>query len=356
MSEQTDQTAAVLHGPRDLRIERYPVPDAPGPGEVSIRVNAVGVCGSDLHMYEDGRIGETALAGPTVLGHEFGGTVETVGPDALDGEGRPLREGVRVAVDPAVPCRRCELCLTGHPNLCPNHTFIGGLPAAGALRQRMTVPAFCCFPLPDSIPDEQVPLLETLGVALHAVDLAHIRVGSSVAVIGAGSVGLCIARVAGLAGALPLFVTDRHRWRLDAAATSGAVPIDIDNGDPVEAVMHATNGRGVDVAIEAAWSSPESLAQAVGVLRPGGRLVVVGISGDDTLHFPHSPARRKGLTIAMCRRMKHVTPRAIALAAAGRVDLAPLVTHRFPLDQTAEAFETAAGYRDGVIKAVVRCD
>ena len=356
MSEGATQTAAVLHGPRDVRVEDVPVPPQPGPGEVSIRVDTVGVCGSDLHMYEDGRIGETPMKGPTVLGHEFGGTVERTGADALDGEGHPLEPGTRVAVDPAIPCLRCELCLAGHPNLCPNHTFMGVFPTGGALQQRLTVPSFCCFPLPEAVPDDHVPLLETLGVALHAVDLAHVHVASSVAVIGAGSVGQLIARVAMLAGALPLFVTDRHPPRLDAAAAVGATPLHIDEADPVQAVMDATAGRGVDVAIEAAWSDASSLGQAANMLRPGGRLVVVGISGDDTLHFPHSPVRRKGLTIAMCRRMKHTYRRAIALAASGRIDLAPLVTHRYPLHQTADAFAAASSYGDGVIKAVVRCN
>ena len=219
----------------------------------------------------------------------------------------------------------------------------------------MTVPARNCFPVPDTIPDEHVPLLETLGVALHAVDLGHLRVGSSTAIIGAGSIGLCIAAVARLAGASPMFITDRLKWRLDAAAAMGATPVDIDEDDPVDAVMKATRGRGVDVAFEAAWSDESSLTQAVNMLRPGGRLVIVGISADDTLTFNHSVVRRKGLTIAMCRRMKHTYPRAIAFASTGRVDLASLVTHRYPLVRTADAMDHALNYRDGAIKVVVDC-
>jgi len=348
-------TAVHLYGPRDLRLSEIDPPDGPEPGQVLLRVGSVGVCGSDLHMYEDGRIGDTAIPEPFILGHEFGGTVEAVGEDAIDGKGVPLSPGARVAVDPAIPCGRCETCRAGHPNLCPDHRFIGVYPTPGALRQRMTVPADICFPVPEAIDDDVVPMLETLGVALHAVDLAHIRVGLGVAVIGAGSIGQCVAQVASLAGAAPLLVTDRLAWRLDAAAAlAGATPVHVDDADPVEAIMRATGGRGVDVAIEAAWSDEHAINQAVEVLRPGGRLAVVGISGDDALRFRHSAVRRKGVTIAMCRRMKHTYPRAIALAASGRVRLNELVTHRVPLAEAADAFAVASGYDDGVIKAVIR--
>jgi len=348
-------TSVHLYGPRDLRLSEIDPPDDPGAGQVLLRVGSVGVCGSDLHMYEDGRIGDTAIPEPFILGHEFGGTVEAVGEDAIDGKGVPLSPGTRVAVDPAIPCGRCETCRAGHPNLCPDHRFIGVYPTSGALRETIVVPAEVCFAVPDTIGDDVVPLLETLGVAIHAIDLAHIRVGYSVAVIGAGSVGQCVAQVARLAGAAPLFVSDRHGWRLDAAADlASATPVNIDTDDPVEAVMRATGGRGVDVTIEAAWSDEHAINQAVDMLRPGGRLVVVGISGDDALRFRHSAVRRKGVTIAMCRRMKHTYPRAIALTACGDIRLGELVSHRFPLAETERAFDVAVTYESPVIKSIVR--
>ena len=345
--------AARLHGKGDVRFEQVPAPRSPGPGDALVAIGSVGICGSDLHTFLDGRIGTIRVEGPLILGHEFGGTVEAVGGHALDGNGRPLLKGTRVAIDPAVPCRACEMCATGQPNLCPHHTFFGLYPTDGALCERMIVPGWVCFPLPDSIGDEQVPLLETLGVALHAVDLAHLRVASSVAVIGAGPIGLCVAQVAMLAGALPLFVTDRLAWRAELASRFGARAIHVDGNDPVQVIMDATRHRGVDIAIECAWSTDESVAQAVDALRPGGRLVIVGIPGDDRLSLPHSTARRKGLTIAMCRRMKHTYPRAIALVESGRVDLASLISHRFPLSATAEAIRSAADHRDGVVKVII---
>lgn len=347
-------SAARLHGKGDVRLDRIDAPPCPRPGEALVRVGSVGICGSDLHMFLDGRIGTVRLESPVILGHEFGGTVEAAGDDARDGRGDPLAPGTRVAVDPAVPCRACETCASGHPNLCPHHTFFGLYPTGGALCERLIVPAWVCFPLPDAIPGEQVPLLETLGVALHAVDLGHLRVGSPVAVIGAGAIGLCVAQVATLAGALPLFVTDRLPWRLELARQFGARAVHVDESDPVRTIKDATRNRGVDVAIECAWSTEESIAQAVDVVRPGGRLVVVGIpGGEDDLRVPHSTARRKGLTIAMCRRMKHTYPRAIALAEAGRVSLAPLISHRFPLGEAGEAIRRAAAYEDGVVKVIV---
>ena len=173
-------------------------------------------------MYETGRIGYTIAREPFVLGHEFMGVVAAVGADALDGEHQPLRVGQRVAVEPAVPCWRCEICELGHPNLCPNHYFYGLFPQDGALRERMTVSARNCFPMPDALSDEVGPLLETLGVAIHAIDLSKIRIASSVAVLGAGPVGLLITRLAALAGAARVFAFDKFEWRLRKAKAWGA--------------------------------------------------------------------------------------------------------------------------------------
>ncbi len=318
-----------------------------------MKVTAVGVCGSDLHTYADGRVGDTTLDGPAILGHEFAGVVTAVGAGAVDGNGMPLAVGTRVAVDPARPCGRCELCHRGHPNLCTDLDFAGLYPIDGALCEYLTTPAACCFPVPNGIDDAAAALLEPLGIAIHAVSLAHLRPGDTVAIVGAGTIGLCCLQVAALSGAHLCFSTDRYSWRLDAAGRYGARVVNVDDQDPVAAIMDATGGRGVDVAFECAWSSEDALAQAVGVLRNGGRLVVVGISADDRLVFNHSAVRRRGLTIALCRRMKHTYPRAIALVAGGHVDVASLVTDDVGLDGAAAAFADASRYRRGLIKAVV---
>jgi len=215
------------------------------------------------------------------------------------------------------------------------------------------VPARTCFPVPQEIDDAQAVMLEPLGVAIHAADLAKLRVARSVAILGAGPIGLCILQVARLSGSDPVFVTDKFPWRLELARRLGATTAwNCDEVDPVQTVRQATGGRGVDVAIEAAWCD-RSLDQAAEMLVMGGRLVVAGISDDDRMNLKHSVARRKGLSIFMVRRMKHAYPRAIRLARSGSVQLGPLVTHRYPLQRASEAFALNAAYGDGVVKAMI---
>ncbi len=340
--------AARLYGPRDMRIEEMPEPPPPGPGEVQLRVTSVGICGSDLHQWAIGQIGNASAAGPVVLGHEFAGVVTAVGPGV---EG--LTIGQRVAADPAIPCWRCEMCRMGHPNLCRRLHFCGLWPDDGALRERLNHPADACFPLPEALSDDEGAMLEPLGIGIHAMDLAKLRVAHSVAVLGCGGIGLLLIRLARLAGARPIFATDRVPHRLAAARRYGADEVfNVTEVDPVAAVLRATGGRGVDVALEAAWAD-ETVEQAAEMARMGGRVVLVGIPAEDALHMRASTARRKGLTIVFSRRMKHTYPRAIALAQAGDVDLRGLVTHRFPLARAADAFRLAETYADGALRVVV---
>ena len=344
--------AARLHAPRDLRVESVPHPGWPKPGQALIRVRCTGLCGSDLHSYADARIGDTPIGGPLTLGHEFAGIVEEVGPDARDGRFQPLTPGTRVAVDPAQPCGHCELCERGHPNLCAHLAFCGNYPHGGSLCEWLHMPARSCFPMPDALSDTEAALLEPLGVALHAADLARLRLAQSVAILGAGPIGLLLLQVMKLAGADPVFMVDPLPWRLRLAERLGATPVEGSPEKAVPQILAATQDRGVDVAIEAAWGD-RSVEQAAELARLGGRLVLVGIPGDDRLALKHSTARRKGLTILMSRRMKHAYPRAIRLALSRRVDLTGLVSHRFPLTQAAEAFALNAAYRDEVVKVMV---
>jgi L-iditol 2-dehydrogenase len=344
--------AARLHGPSDMRVETLPHPGPPGAAQVLLRVQAMGICGSDLHSFTDARIGDTVVQAPLVLGHEFSAVVEAVGPGSLDGCFEAIRPGVRVAVDPAQPCGHCEPCAHGHPNLCRHLRFCSNYPDDGCLREWMLVPAETCFPLPDGIDDVQGALLEPLGVAIHATDLARIRVAHSVAVLGAGPIGLLILQLVRLAGAHPVYVSDRFPWRLALAERLGGIPVDCGAEDQVARVQRETHGRGVDVAIEAAWGD-ESVAQACEMARLGGCVVLVGIPSDDRLALKHSTARRKGLTLLLCRRMKHAYPRAIALTERGLVDLRGLVSHHFPLARAAEAFALNAAYLDNVVKTII---
>jgi len=344
--------AARLYAAHDIRIDDVPEPLSVGNGEVLLLIRAVGICGSDLHMYADGRIGDTSFDSPLVLGHEFMGEIVAVGADALDGLHQPLHVGQRVAVDPSTPCYHCEMCELGHPNLCPNHTFYGVYPTDGALQECMIVHARNCFPIPETISDGAGTLLETLGVAIHAVDLGKLRVANSVAVIGCGPVGLLILKLAKLAGAAPLYAFDKFAWRVDKARQLGAQAWNVDEVDPLIVLQQATGKRGADVVFEAAWAD-HTVQLAAEMTRLGGRLVLVGIPGDDRLVMQHSTARRKGLTIMMVRRMKHTYPRAIQLATSGALPLDDLISHHLPLLDTAAAFAMNARYETGVQKIII---
>jgi len=314
-----------LHGTGDLQIHDETVPVA-GIGEKLVRVRSVGVCGSDLHWFSEGAIGDARLERPLVLGHEFAGETE---------------DGQRLAIDPANPCGQCEFCLHGHPNLCSSMIFAGHGETDGALREYVAWPEKCLFPIPDSISNEDGAMLEPLGVAIHAVDLGHLKAGMTVGVFGCGPIGLLIIQMAKLSGAAQIVATDPLVHRVEAAKAFGAdYAILAEAGQELGAIRAAANGRGVDVAFEAA-GTPEAVDVAFAAVVPGGKVVLAGIPDDDRTSFSASTARRKGLTIKLVRRMKHTYPRAIELVSKGLVDVRSLVTHRFPFEQAREAFEVA---------------
>ncbi|HEX9998488.1 MAG TPA: alcohol dehydrogenase catalytic domain-containing protein [Abditibacterium sp.] len=327
------QTAVRLHGPSDLRVENVPFSPQLARGEVLLRVLATGVCGSDLHPYETGSIGSTVLNSPLVLGHEFCGVVEEIGANVEN-----VSVGTRVAVDPAWVCGDCRECRGGNPNLCRQQRFCGLAPDDGSLRERIVAPARFCHPVSERFSDASAALLEPLGIALHATDLARIRIGSSVAILGAGPIGLCLAQTAKLAGAAKVWISDPLPYRQQFAAQFGVLPL--------------PENAEADVVIEAAWAR-ESVQQAMEIARPGGTVVLVGIPFEDSVSFSHSTARRKGLTILMSRRMKNTYPRCIELVESGKVDLDALVTHRFPLEKTPEAFALNAKYAQEIVKIII---
>jgi L-iditol 2-dehydrogenase len=314
-----------LHGTGDLRIHEEPVPAA-GDGEKLVRVKSVGVCGSDLHWFAEGSIGDAKLEHPLVLGHEFAGVTE---------------DGQRVAIDPAIPCGHCEFCEHGHPNLCDNMIFAGHGNTDGALREWMAWHEKSLFPIPDSISDDDGAMLEPLGVAIHSVDLGKLKAGMSVGVFGCGPIGLLILQVAKLSGAAQIFATDKLAHRVEAAKRFGATQVfSTSEGRELEQIQAATKGRGVDVAFEAAGTQ-DSVDISFAAVASGGKVVLAGIPDDDRTSFSASTARRKGLTIKLVRRMKHTYPRAIELVSKGLVDVRSLVTHRFLLEDAQEAFRVA---------------
>jgi L-iditol 2-dehydrogenase len=334
--------AARIHGAGDLRLHEEPIPE-PGPGEALVRVTVVGVCGSDVHWWKEGHIGTDWVTTPLILGHECAGVIES-----------GSRKGERVAIDPAIPCSRCEFCQEGNPNLCSNLRFAGHAPHDGALRQYITWPEHCLFPLPDSMTDIEGMMLEPLGVALYSVECGNVKPGMCVGVFGCGTIGLSIIQVARTAGATSIYAADLPcvPHRLEAARSFGATVFETDNGKEMEKMMQATGERGVDVAFEAA-GDPEAVEAAIGAVKPGGQAILVGIPGDDRITFTASLARRKDLSIKVIHRMKHTYPRAIQLVRNGRVDVRSLVTHRFPLSEISRAY-ASADKREG-IKVLLDC-
>ncbi len=319
---------ARLHGVHDLRLHDEPDPQA-APGQAVLRVTSVGVCGSDLHWFAESGIGDARLARPLVLGHEFAGV-------ALTGK----YAGQRVAVDPAIPCGECEFCVEGNPNFCTHLHFAGHGADDGAMRECISWPEHLLFPLPDAISDADGAMLEPLGVAIHAVDLGHLRPGMSAAVFGSGPIGLLTLQMARLAGGLDLFATDVLPHRMDAAQKYGATTVLKADGTEAAQILAATGKRGVDVSFECAGEN-DAVKAAVAATKPGGTVVLVGIPSDDRTSFTASVARRKGLTIRMSRRMKHTYPRAIRLVERGLVDVRSMVTHTFPLAESVRGFDTA---------------
>ena len=320
-----------LHGLHDLRIHDEPMP-VPGQGQKLLTVSSVGICGSDLHWFAEQGIGDARLTHPLVLGHEFSAVTES---------------GERVAVEPAIPCGTCEYCLHGHPNLCPTVIFSGHGSTDGALREYMAWDETCLFPLPDNLSNDDGAMLEPLGVAMHSVDLAHLRAGMTVGVFGCGTIGLLIIQLARLSGAANIIATDVLPQRVAAAKAFGAQhAILVSDRSGVEMVRSASAGRGVDVAFDATGEQP-AVDACMATAIPGGKVILVGIPSEDNTSFLASVARRKGLTIKLVRRMKHTYPRAIALVSQGLVDVRSLVTHRFQLEQAAAGFETAER-REGI--------
>lgn len=341
MSEQMQ--VVRLHGPRDVRVESSEMPPASANGQVRLRMRSVGICGSDLHHYREGSTGDNAPDSPLVLGHEIAAEVPSESADALG-----LAPGTLVAVDPAHPCGACEWCERGHPNLCPHVEFKGVEEHRGGFAEYLMAYPDEIIPVPEEFDADTAALLEPLGVAIHALDLAGLRPMDTVAVLGAGPIGLLCAQVAQAAGAGACYVVDPLDYRTEVAAELGADAVATTHS----AIDAWTDGRGVDVVLEAT-NDPGGIEYAIDSVRIGGDVVLVGIPEGNEHTLTASTARRKGVTVKWSRRMGHVYPRAIRMVQSGRVAVAPLVTHRFPLAEAPEALAMQSRYDDKVIKAVV---
>ena len=339
--------AAVLHQPLDARIEEVEKP-APRDDEVLINVKAIGVCGSDVHYYKSGRIGSYVVEKPLILGHECAGDVVAVGPEITS-----LKVGDRVAVEPGVPCRKCEHCKTGAYNLCADVVFLATPPIDGAFAEYITSPADFAFKMPEGMSYAEGAMIEPLAVGMHSCNRGGVEVGQSVAVLGAGPIGLVTMQAALVRGASPVIATDVDADRLKTARELGAHhTVDASECDVVEAIMEFTEGRGVDVALETAGVAATT-QQCIYVIRRGGTIVWVGMAAQDEISINVIEAICREANIKTIFRYAHVYPPSIKMVAEGKIDVRSLITHEYTLDQVPEALEFCAHPAEKRIKVMI---
>lgn len=341
--------AAFLIGKRKVVIENIPVPEIKNETDVLVQVKRVGICGSDIHYYLEGKIGDQIVKDRIILGHEVAGDVVKIGKGVKN-----LKEGQKVAIEPGISCGVCPQCRTGKPNLCPNVKFFGTPPVDGALREYVVMPEGNLIPLPVGVDYNDGVLSEPLAIGLYGVRLSNFSVGDSVAIVGAGPIGLSILFSVVSGGAKKIWISDLYKPRLEMAKRLGADRVLlVSKEDIVEVVKKETSGMGVDIGYEAAGKR-ETFFQSTEVARIGGRAVIYGIPDDDKIEFNAHSIRRKELNIINVRRSAHTTELAIELMNKRRdIPFSSLVTHTFPIEKIEEALDTAAEYRDGVIKAVI---
>lgn len=341
--------AAVLTGLRRVEVRDIPDPSLMNDTDVVIQVGAVGLCGSDVHYYKEGRIGDQVVEYPFIVGHECAGTVLKTAPAV-----RELKPGDRVAVDPAIVCGSCDQCLAGRPNTCRRLRYLGTPgQTSGALCERIVLPERNCHPLSGNLTFEEGVLIEPLSIALHGMRMAGDPLPPAVAILGAGPIGLCVLLAARAAGIRTICVTDKIEDRVKAARTIGATWAGNPDHEDIVARLESLVPGGLDAVFECC-GDPAALDQAVDLLKPGGRLLIIGIPAADRIFFDIHTLRRRELAVHNVRRQRGCIRDAIGLITAGQVEVRFMATHRFSLDDAWQAFELAAGYRDGVIRTILQ--
>lgn len=333
---------------RRMETVEAPDPAIRAPTDVLIRMGAVGVCGSDIHYYVDGRIGSQVVEFPFAVGHEGAGIVEAVGSAV-----RRVKPGDRIAIDPAMHCGTCDQCLAGRPNTCRQTRFLG-CPGQleGCLCDLLVMPEASCFPIPDSMTLGDAALSEPLSIAVYAVRRAGLRPGARIGVLGCGPIGLSVLLSARAAGVTTAYATDLIPARMAAARTAGAAWTGHGTRDPVVKEIAAREPLMLDAVFECCGEQA-AIDQAVSLLKPGGTLVIVGIPRVDRISFAMDVVRRHELTLVNIRRQAHCVQPTLDLMISGAIRGEFMITHRFPFEKTAEAFDLVAGLRDGVIKAMI---
>ncbi len=325
--------------------------EEPGPGEVLARVHSVGVCGSDLHNFSEGSVGDAVSVFPMVLGHEPAGTVIKTGPGVTG-----WAPGDKALLEPAIYCYHCSFCRAGRHNVCDNLRFLSQPEDPGFLRDYVRLPAVNLLPMPAGMSFPVATLFEPLAIILHSMKFVALQTGENAAVFGAGPIGLLTVAVLKLSGASRVFAVDPVPHRLELARLVGAdVIIDPRETDPSQAILAETSGRGVDAAVDCATRNG-SMDHCFRAARKAGRVVITGIPSEPRVTLDFHELRRKEIALYNVRRSNHESETALELMRDKPGLFAPLVTHELPLEKTQAGFEMLEGYRDGVGKLVISLD
>ena len=339
---------AVMQGIGKMGFEERDIPKVKE-NEVLVKLEYVGICGSDLHYYETGAIGDYVVEPPFVLGHEPGGTVVEVGENVKD-----LKVGDRVALEPGKTCGRCEFCKTGRYNLCPDVVFFATPPVDGVFQEYVAHEADLCFKLPDNVSTLEGALIEPLAVGFHAAIQGDAHLGQKAVVMGAGCIGLVSMMALKARGVSEVYVVDIMEKRLEKALELGATGvINGSKEDVLERVKALTNGTGMDLVIETAGTEITT-RQAVHIAKKGSNIVLVGYSKSGEMTLPMSLVLDKELTFKTVFRYRHIYPMAIDAVAAGKVNLKGIVTDVFELDEAQKAMDYSVNNKADIVKAVIR--
>lgn len=342
--------ATLLTGVGQVEVRDVPEPQIVSPRDVLLRMKSVGICGSDIHYYSWGHIGEQVVQYPFRIGHEGSGEVVAVGSAV-----RSVRPGNRVAVEPSVSCGVCDQCRAGRPNTCRNNKFLGcpgQLP--GCMAEFIVMPEECCFAIPRHVTWDEGALVEPLAIALYATLTWGDLHGKSVGILGAGPIGLSVMLMAQHFGAAKIFVTDKLDYRLAIAQRTGAAWTGNPDREDVVATINAAMPSQLDAVFECCGQQA-AIDQAIEILAPGGTVFLVGIPEEGRVSFSIDRCRRREIALQNVRRQRNCTGDTVNLVGRRSVKPSFMVTHHFPLADSARAFETVAGYRDGVVKAMIDC-
>lgn len=317
--------------------------------DVMVKLEYVGICGSDVHYLEYGAIGDFIVNGDFILGHECAGTITEVGSGVTD-----LKVGDRVALEPGCTCGQCEFCKTGKYNLCPDVEFLATPPYQGCLENYIAFPENMCFKLPDNISTKEGALVEPLAVGMHAANQGDVKLGDSVTILGAGCIGLVTLLACKAHGATDITVVDVMQKRLDYAMKLGATRvINAMEEDAVKKMDEITDGRGTDVVIETAGNKI-TIKQTSYIVKRGGTIVLVGMAAEDIIDYNFAKIMNKEATIKSVFRYRNIYPVAIKAIADGIIDVSGIVTHEFDFTDTAKAFDFVINNKNDVVKAVIK--